>query len=98
MPAPISRQEPFCLRANKDMPWLDQDVLLSSRSHQVCMSCHFFRQHPWADGIPLLACHLYEGLIAHGEHLTRRCCEWQENLRPPRLVDPPSQPNQWREL
>jgi len=61
--------------------WFDQDVLRTSRSRQVCMTCRFFRQHPVPDDIPLLACHLHQGLIAHGEHLTRRCSGWTENLR-----------------
>jgi hypothetical protein len=47
-------------------------VLRSSRSRQVCMTCHFFRHHPGPNGIPLLICHLHQGLIAHGEHLTHR--------------------------
>ena len=45
------------------------------------MTCHFFRQDPVLDDIPLLACHLHQELIAHGEHLTRRCSGWAENLR-----------------
>ena len=69
------------MEAIEAWPWLDQEVLRTSRSRQVCMTCHFFRQHPGLHGIPLLACHLHQGLIAHGEHLTRRCSGWAENLR-----------------
>jgi hypothetical protein len=47
-------------------------VLRSSRSRQACMTCHFFRHHPGLNGIPLLTCHLHQGLHAHGEHLTHR--------------------------
>jgi len=81
VPVKISRLQPSRLEAIGDWPWLDQDVLRSSRSRQVCMTCHFFRHHPEPDDIPLLACHLHQGLIAHGEHLTRRCSGWTENLR-----------------
>ena len=53
--------------AIEDWPWLDQDVLRSSRSRsrQVCMTFHFFRHHPGPNGIPLLCCQLDQGLIAH---------------------------------
>ena len=47
-------------------------VLRSSRSRQACMTCHFFRHHPGLNCIPLLTCHLHQGLHAHGEHLTHR--------------------------
>ena len=81
VPVNISRLQPSRLQAIEDWPWLDQEVLRTSRSRQVCMTCHFFRHHPEPDDIPLLACHLHQGLIAHGEHLTRRCSGWTENLR-----------------
>ena len=63
-----------------DWPQLNQDVLRSSRSRQVCMTCHFFRHHPEPNGIPLLTCHLHQGLIAQGEHLSHRCSGWSEDL------------------
>ena len=80
-PVDLSRLEPCRIDAIEDWPWLDQQVLRTSRSHQVCMTCHLFRHYPGPDGIPLLACHLHQGLIADGEHLTRRCSGWMENLR-----------------
>jgi hypothetical protein len=30
--------------------------------------------------IPLLACQLHQGLIAHVEHLTRRCQGWTDDM------------------
>lgn len=66
-----------------DWPCLDQEVLHPSCSHQVCMTCHFFRHHPGANGIPLLTCHRHRGLIDHGEHLTRKCSGWTEDQRRP---------------
>ena len=80
VPLKIFRQEPSSLEAIGDWPWLDQEVLHTSRSHQVCMTCHFFRHHPGAHGIPLLTCHLHQGLIDQGEHLTHRCSGWTEDL------------------
>ena len=61
-------------------PGLDQDVLRSSRSRQVCMTRQFFRHHPGPNSIPLLSCHLHQGLIADNEHLTHRCSGWTEDL------------------
>lgn len=47
VPVPLSRLEPSRIDAVEDWPWLDQDVLRSSRSRQVCITSHFFRhQHP----------------------------------------------------
>ncbi len=70
-----ARQEPI-----EAWPWLDEAVLLCSRSRQVCMTCYFFRHHAEPNCIPVLACHLHQGLIAHGEHLTHRCNGWTEDL------------------
>jgi hypothetical protein len=80
VPVPLSRLQPSRNDAIEDWPWLDQDVLRSSRSRQVCMTGHFFRHHPGPNCIPLLTCHLHQGLIAHGEHLTHRCSGWTEQL------------------
>ena len=77
-PVPLSRLQPSRIDAIEDWPWVDQDMLRSSRSRQVCMSCHFLRYHPGPNCIPVLTCHLHQGLIAHGEHLTHRCQGWTE--------------------
>ena len=96
VPVPLSRLQPSRDEAIEDWPWLDQDVLRSSRSRQVCMTCHFFRHHPGPNCIPLLTCHLHQGLIAHGEHLTHRCCpassplaDWRQSSWPVRGTDRP---------
>ncbi len=78
-----SRQDPL-----EGWPWLDEAVLLYSRSRQVCMTCHFFRHHAGRNCIPVLACHLHQGLIAHGEHLTHRCSGWKEDLHRQRAWTP----------
>lgn len=49
-----------CDEAIEDWPWLDQEEVRTSRSHQVCMTCHFSRHHPGPDPIPLLTCHLHQ--------------------------------------
>ena len=41
VPVNVSRLEPCRIDAIEDWPWLDQEVLRTSRSHQVCMTCHF---------------------------------------------------------
>ena len=76
VPVPLSRLQPSRDEEIEDWPWLDQVVLRSTRSCQVCMTCHFFRHHPGPNCIPLLTCQLHQGLIAHGEHLTHRCSNW----------------------
>jgi len=59
-------------------PYLDGDVLRSSRSSKVCMTCHWFRHHAGAQCIPLLTCQLHQGLIAQGDHLLNRCQGWTD--------------------
>jgi hypothetical protein len=46
VPVPRSRLQPSRIDAIEHWPWLDQEVLRTSRSRQVCMTCHFFRHHP----------------------------------------------------
>ena len=61
-------------------PYLDEEVLLSSRSRQVCITCHWFRHHAGVNCIPLLTCQLHKGLINHRDHLTHRCPRWTQDL------------------
>ena len=84
----ISQPEPSRLKAIEDWLGLDHELLHNSRSHQVCMTCHFFRHHPGANGIPLLTCHLHQALISHGEHLSRSCSGWTANRRRQRDWEP----------
>jgi hypothetical protein len=55
-----------------EWPYLEQGMLLTTRSRKVCMTCHWFRHHAGPSCIPL-TCQLHQGLIAQGEHLTHRC-------------------------
>ena len=43
-------------RSSAPLPCLGQDILRASCSRQVCMTCHFFRQHPGSECNPRLAC------------------------------------------
>ena len=61
-------------------PYLDEEVLVASRSRKVCMTCHFFRHHAGVNCIPVLTCQLHQGLLAQGEHLTSRCRGWTDDL------------------
>jgi len=63
-----------------EWPYLDESTLLNTRSHKVCMTCHWFRHHAGVNCIPLLTCQLHQGLIAHGEHLVSRCQGWTEDM------------------
>jgi hypothetical protein len=67
VPLPLLQLQPSRLESIDDWPWLQHDVLCFSRSRQVCMTCHFLCHHCGSDAIPLLACHLHHGRIAHGE-------------------------------
>lgn len=57
----------------EEWPYLDEEVLQRSRTLKVCMTCHCFRHHAGVNCIPVLTCQLHQGLLAHGEHITRRC-------------------------
>ena len=61
-------------------PYLDEEVLVASRSSKVCLTCNFFRHHAGVNCIPLLTCQLHQGLLAHGEHLTSRCRGWTDDM------------------
>ena len=61
-------------------PYLDEEVLVASRSSKVCLTCHFFRHHAGVNCIPVLTCQLHQGLLAYGEHLTRRCQGWTDDV------------------
>ncbi|MFZ9952197.1 MAG: galactose oxidase [Vulcanococcus sp.] len=70
-----------CVGAGCDnWPYLDQAVLRASRSRKVCMTCHWFRHQASVSCIPLPTCQLHQGLITHGEHLTRRCQGWTDAM------------------
>ena len=82
MDVPSSRSMALAARLEtpiEEWPYLDSEVLVKIRSRQVCMTCHFFRHHPGPECIPLLTCHLHQGLIAHGEHLATSCSGWTED-------------------
>ena len=64
----------------EEWPYLHEGVLRPSRSRKVCLTFHFFRHHAWVNCIPLLTCQLHKGLLAHGEHITRRCQGWTDDL------------------
>ena len=83
MGAPLPR--PAALNARLDTPieewpYLDEVVLLKTRSRKVCMTCHWFRHHAGVNCIQVLTCQLHQGLIAHGEHLTSRCQGWTDDM------------------
>jgi hypothetical protein len=44
------------------------------------MACHWFRHHTGPNCILLLTCQHCQGRMAQGEHLTRRCIGWTEDL------------------
>ncbi len=64
----------------EEWPFLDQQVLVKSRSRKVCMTCHWFRHHSGINCIPLLTCQLHQGLLPQGEHLVARCQGWSDDM------------------
>ena len=61
-------------------PNLNGEVLLSSRSRKVCMTCHWFSHHASVNRITLLTCERHQGVISHGKHLTQRCQDWTDDM------------------
>jgi hypothetical protein len=83
MGVPLPRPAALAARLEtliEDWPYLDEGTLLKTRSRKVCMTCHWFRHHAGVNCIPVLTCHLHQGLIAHGEHLTSRCQGWTDDM------------------
>lgn len=80
VPAPRSRSRDPREDPVEEWPYLDQDVLVPTRSRRVCMTCHWFRHHAGPNCIPLLTCQSYQGLLAQGEHLTSRCQGWTDDM------------------
>jgi hypothetical protein len=80
VPVPFARLQPSRAEAGEAWTFLEESVLLKTRSRKLCMTCHWFRHHAGVIGIPLLTCQLHQGLIAHGEHLTCRCLGWTDDM------------------
>jgi hypothetical protein len=53
-------------------PYLDEEVLISSRSRKVCMTCHWFRHYAEVNRIPVLTCQLHQWLMSYDVHLPCR--------------------------
>ena len=49
----------------EEWPYLDEAVLLKTRSRKVCMTCHWFRHHAGVNCIPVL---------------TSRCQGWSDDM------------------
>ena len=54
LPVHLSNLQPSRDEEIEEWPWLDQEMLRSSRSRQVCMTCHFFQHHLDPNCTPLL--------------------------------------------
>lgn len=70
-----SRQEPL-----EEWPHLGESVLGSTFGEQICLTCHFLRQHSDHNDNDVLSCHLHQGLIGHTEQLTRGCLNWCQDM------------------
>ena len=82
MGGPLSRTAAFAARLEapiEEWPYLDEAVLLKTRSRKVCMTWHWLRHQAGGSCIPVFTCQLHQGLIAHREHLTSRCQGWTDD-------------------
>ena len=50
--------------------------LKRTRSSRVCMTCQHFTFVTDQDYRTLLTCSYQQRLAPHGEHLTKKCCNW----------------------
>ncbi len=62
VPVPLSRLQASRKEEIEDWPYLDEAVLLKTRSRKICMTCHWFRHHAGVNCIPLFTCQLHQGL------------------------------------
>jgi len=60
----------------EEWDYLNHEVLRSSRSSKVCITCQHFRYEVDQHCVTLLTCPIHQGLIPQGEHLTKRCSRW----------------------
>ena len=51
--------------------------LMKSRGSSICMTCEHFTYACDKSCVTLLTCPLHQRLIPQGEHLTKRCRNWQ---------------------
>ena len=51
--------------------------LMKSRGSSICMTCEHFKYTCDNSCVTLLTCPLHQRLIPQGEHLTKRCRNWQ---------------------
>ena len=51
--------------------------LMKSRGSSICMTCEHFTYTCDKSCVTLLTCPLHQRLIPQGEHLTKRCRNWQ---------------------
>ena len=52
--------------------------LMKSRGSSVCLTCEHFTYTSDKSWVTLLTCPLHKRLISQGEHLTKRCRNWQK--------------------
>ena len=52
--------------------------LVKSRGSSVCLTCEHFTYTCDKSCFTLLTCPLHQRLIPQGEHLTKRCLNWQK--------------------
>ena len=52
--------------------------LMKSRGSSICLTCEHFTYTCDKSCVTLLTCPLHQRLIPQGEHLTKRCLNWQK--------------------
>ena len=54
--------------------------LMKSSGSTVCLTCEYFTYTCDKSCVTILACPLHQRLITQGEHLTKRCRNWQKKM------------------
>ena len=66
----------LAIKTMEEWTWVDERALVPFRGARVCMTCQHFTYGLDQNCHTLLGCKLRQGLLQHGEHLTRQCEHW----------------------
>ena len=62
----------------EEWDYFEHGELQHSRGSAVCMTCEHFTYSCTKQCVTLLTCPIHQRLIQQGEHLTKRCRQWQK--------------------
>jgi len=65
------------LESPEELDYFTDLELMNSRGSSICMACEHFTETCDKSCVTLLTCPPRQRLIPQGEHLTKRCRNWQ---------------------